>query len=326
MGMSAMDDGQVRALAGGMHAEIKETHISWVLLADYAYKIKKPVKFSFLDFSTLEKREFFCNEELRLNRRLAPETYLGVVRICRKNDGFAFVEGSAGEAPVLDYAVKMKRLNQEHMMSLLLAKGKICAGHLKKLASIIADFHGRAESVQGYNTPEMIGAQIADLGNFRASIEEACGMGKQVDEVLAKSAGFIGRNRTLLLERIREGRVKDCHGDLHSGNIFVNGAEITVIDCIEFSRDFRCVDVASEIAFMAMDLDAHGRADLSAAFVQEYVALTGDHGLIRLLDFYRCYRANVRAKVAAIDWLHGKDEKERIKKYLTLADKYASSL
>jgi aminoglycoside phosphotransferase family enzyme len=319
-----MNGEEAKALAQGMHAEMVETHISWVLLAGaYAYKIKKPVKFSFLDFSTLEKRELFCEEEVRLNRRLAPDVYLGVVRICRKGRGLAI-----GEGPAVDYAVKMKRLDQAHMMDRLLDEGKIDAGHITKLASIIADFHGRIESVQGYNTPDMIDSQIADLLNFRSAIEDACGMGNEVDIILGRSGRFIEKNEDLLRERMRDGRVKDCHGDLHSGNIFVPGRDIVIIDCIEFNRDFRCVDVASEVAFMAMDLDAHGREDLSAIFVKEYLARTGDGGLMKVLDFYKCYRANVRAKIAAIEWSQAKNKesRERMAKYTVLARRYSNSL
>lgn len=319
-----MNGEEAKALARGMHAEMIETHISWVLLAGaYAYKIKKPVKFSFLDFSTLEKRELFCEEEVRLNRRLAPDVYLGVVRICRKGKGLAIGEGTA-----VDYAVKMKRLDQAHMMDRLLDEGKIDEGHITKLASIIADFHGRVESVQGYNTPDMIGGQIADLLNFRSAIEDACGMGNEVDVILGRSGRFIDKNEDLLRERMRDGRVKDCHGDLHSGNIFVPGRDIVIIDCIEFNREFRCVDVASEVAFMAMDLDAHGREDLSAIFVKEYLARTGDSGLMKVLDFYKCYRANVRAKIAAIEWSQAKNKEsmERMAKYTALARRYSDSL
>jgi uncharacterized protein len=318
-----MDGEEVRALAHGMHAEVMETHISWILLADYAYKIKKPVKFTFLDFSTLEKRKFFCGEEVRLNRRLAPDIYLGVVGICRANGTLAM-----GKGPALDYAVKMKRLDQAHMMSRLLDEGKIDGAHVRKLAAMIAAFHGRIESVQGYNTPEMIGGQIADLLNFRSAIEEACGMGNDVDRILGRSARFIGRNESSFHERMRDGRVKDCHGDLHSGNIFVQGNDIVIIDCIEFNREFRCVDVASEIAFMAMDLDAHGREDLADIFVSEYVALTGDSGLLGMLGLYKCYRANVRAKIAAIEWSQSKnrDSRERMAKYTALARRYSDGL
>jgi aminoglycoside phosphotransferase family enzyme len=320
-----MDKGQIDTLAESLHAEMKETHISWVLLSgDYAYKIKKPVKFSFLDFSTLEKRERFCNEEVRLNRRLAPDTYLGVSRITGRGGGLIISD----DGPAVDYAVKMKRLDGACMMDRLLDEGKIDEAHLRKLASIIADFHGRIESVQGCNTPAMISGHIADLANFRGVVEEACGRGNDVDAILGRSAEFIAKNGDLLRQRIAEGRVKDCHGDLHSGNIFVPGRDIVIIDCIEFNREFRCVDVASEVAFMAMDLDAHGRENLSAVFVDEYVALSGDRELMRLLGFYKCYRANVRAKIAAIGWSQGKDRgnRERMIKYLALARRYSDAL
>jgi aminoglycoside phosphotransferase family enzyme len=349
-----MEAAVVKELARGMGAEIRETHISWVLLAgQHAYKIKRPVKFSFLDFTTLEQREFFCNEEVRLNRRLAPEVYLGVVPVLEEGGKLLFGDergtlnagaGRKGHAAVsrkpaagggaqaaggaIDYAVKMKRLDEAHMMDRLLDEGKVAEGSIRNLAAVIADFHGRIESAPGYNSPETIGVQISDLINFRSAIEEACGMGGAVDSVVGRCDRFIDRNDAFLRERMKDGRVKDCHGDLHSGNVFLPGGKAVIIDCIEFSRDFRCVDVASEIAFMAMDLDAHGKEDYAALFVKEYVSRTGDSGLLRLLDFYRCYRANVRAKIAAIEWSLRKEDRERKKiiRYMTLAERYAKTL
>jgi aminoglycoside phosphotransferase family enzyme len=149
-----------------------------------------------------------------------------------------------------------------------------------------------------------------------------------VDHILGRSARFIERNESSFHERARDERVRDCHGDMHSGNIFVQGRDMVIIDCIEFNKEFRCVDVASEIAFMAMDLDAHGREDLADVFVKEYVSLSGDSGLLSMLGLYKCYRANVRAKIAAIEWsqANNRESRDRMAKYTALARRYSDGL
>lgn len=309
-----MDSGQIEKIAEGM--QLIETHISWVLLGEHVYKIKKPVKFSFLDFSTLEKRKFFCEEEVKLNRRLSPDVYLGVVAITEK--------GIEMEGEPVGYAVKMKRL--QNKMDVLLREGRVTEDQIKEIAGIIAGFHKKIESVDGA-APELVSMQIADLRNFKETIEEATGLGSMVDSVVSACERFIERNKELMERRRKDGKVKNCHGDLHSANIFIDDG-IRIIDCIEFSKDFRYVDVASEIAFMAMDLDAFGREDLSRVFVEEYLRITGDRGLLELLGLYKCYRANVRAKIAAIDYSQhpGNEPKERIGRYMELAEKYAKNL
>lgn len=320
-----MEEEKVAELAEENGFEIVRTHISWVLLGEDAYKIKKPVKFSFLDFSTLERRKRLCEEEVRLNRRLAPEVYLGVVPITER-EGKPELGGS-GDA--VGYAVKMRRLPQEARMDAMLERGAVSAEHIQEIASIVADFHSRIDVIKdpGYSSAELVRKQIDDLGMFREVIQEACGLGDEVDLIIEKSDGFIERNRDLFSKRQKEGRIRDCHGDLHSANIFITD-RITIFDCIEFSEDFRFVDTASEIAFMAMDLDAFGEDELSALFVGEYVKLSGDTGAFELLGLYKCYRANVRAKIAAIDYSQhpGDEPKERIRKYINLALRYASDL
>ncbi|MFH1685421.1 MAG: AAA family ATPase, partial [Candidatus Micrarchaeota archaeon] len=236
--------------------ELIETHISWVLLSDeFAYKIKKPVKFSFLDFSTIEKRKTLCDEEVRLNKRLSPDIYIEVVSV---NDLDGILEFN-GNGDVIDYAVKMKKLNQENRMDMLLKDDKIGQEHVKEIAGIVADFHKNIDVIRetGYGSAKTVKKQIDDLGNFRGVIENACGLGKTVDFILEKSDEFIGKHRREFEKRHDSGKVRDCHGDLHSANIFI-GEKITIFDCIEFSKDFRFIDTASEIAFMAMDLDAFG--------------------------------------------------------------------
>ena len=296
--------------------EIIETHISWVLLGEYVYKIKKPVKLTFLDFSTLEKRKFYCEEEVRLNSRLSPDVYLGVVAITEN--------GLEKEGEPTEYAVKMRRLGDKGKMDRMLLRGDVTEENIREIARIVADFHGRIESVQGY-TPEIVWKQIEDLKNYRETIDQATGLGEKVDSILESCKKSIEEKRELINKRIKDGKVKDCHGDLHSRNIFIND-EIRIIDCIEFSEEFRFIDVASEIAFMAMDLDAFDRQDLSKLFVDEYVKTTGDRELETLLNLYKCYRANVRAKVAAIDYIQhpGHEPKKRMEKYILLAVSYST--
>ncbi len=320
-----MDRQQVQGIAEKEGAEIIETHISWVLMCTgLVYKIKRPVRFSFLDFSSAERREFFCNEEVRLNRRLSPDVYLGVVPVSEEGGG-PMLNGSGR---IIDHAVKMKRLDNGRMMSRLLAEGMVSEEDISALASEVARFHKGAEAAKGrFGTPDLVASQIADLGSHRAGIEKACGLGRWVDDILARSARFITKNRKLMEGRVADGMVRDCHGDLHSRNVFLQDG-IRIVDCIEFSRDFRCIDVASDVAFMAMDLDYSGREDLSRLFIDEYVSGTGDGGLEELLPIYKCYRANVRAKIAAIEWADSgsEEERQRIDRYTLLAARYARVL
>ncbi|MFH1784974.1 MAG: gluconokinase [Candidatus Micrarchaeota archaeon] len=311
-----MDERVLEKLITASKTQLKETHISWILIDEEVYKIKKPLKFSFLDFTTLEKRKFFCDEEVRLNRRLAPDVYLGVSEITDE-------PAIDGKGKIIEYAVKMKKLNDR--MDELLIINKIDEEGIKKIAKIIADFHGKTEIVEGeYGSPKIIAEQINDLDNFKSAIDESAGLGMEVEFILVECAKFIENNKEKIEKRKKDGKVKDCHGDLHSGNIFFDKNEIKIIDCIEFNKDFRCIDMANDIAFLAMDLDAFGREDLSKIFVDEYIRLTGDKEISTLLNLFKCYRANVRAKIAAIEWIQNKNEdsKKRITKYINLASSY----
>lgn len=323
-----MDKEKIENLLANMAgAELIETHISWLLLTDdLVYKIKKPVKFSFLDFSSLEKRKYFCEEEVRLNKRLAPDIYLGVVSIVERSGEISF----EGDGDTIDHAVKMRRLPQEKRMDVLLREGKVTQEHVKKIAGIVAEFHGKIDVIEdkSYGSAELVKNQIDDLGNHKETIEEACGFSDKVDFILDSCKRFIEENKLLFEERQEQGMIRDCHGDLHSANIFIVDDEPIIFDCIEFSKDFRFVDVASEIAFMRMDLDAFEREDLTKLFVEEYLNKTRDRELKTVLDLYLCYRANVRAKVAAIDYSQhpGEEAKKRIEKYIKLAERYAMTL
>ncbi len=320
-----MNEEQIEKLQKTTGARLEETHISWLFLdGESVYKIKKPANFSFLDFSTLEKRKFYCEEEVRLNKRLCKDLYLGVVEINEHDGRLSF----GGSGSVLDYAVKMRQLPDEKRMDLLLKKGEVGRSHIEEIAGIVADFHKRIDVISDkkYASAGVVKRQIGDLADFADTIEKACGMGEPARSVVAACDSFIEKNRGVFEKRQESGKIRDCHGDLHSANIFL-ADRIYIFDCIEFNRDFRFIDLSSEIAFMSMDLDAFGRKDFSELFVKTYVEKSGED-IEELLMLYKCYRANVRAKVAAIDYSQHPSEEsaERIKHYLLLAEEYSKQL
>lgn len=277
--------------------ELVETHISYIFLTGkYAYKVRKAVDFGFLDFSTLEKRLQDCHREVELNRRLSPEVYLGVVEVRREGDRYS-VEGPGD---TVEYAVRMRQLPGERAMSELLRRGEVTGDTVRRVARKIAAFHLKAEG----------GERIARLSGYPAvrqnimenfsQTERYIGRTIPLEEYLelkAYSAAFLEARRPLLEERARQGWMRDCHGDLHSAQIFIEDG-IHIIDCIEFNERFRYCDTAADIAFLAMDLDYHDRRDLSRALIEAYQEEMKDPGLAHLLDFYKVYRAYVRGKVA----------------------------
>lgn len=282
--------------------EVHHTHISAVFLAgQVAYKVKKPLDLGFLDFTTLERRLHFCREEVRLNRRLAPDVYLGVVPIVRTPSGLR-VEG---KGPVVEWAVKMVRLPPEATLRERLLRGELGSDTLTALARRLAEFHAGAESgpeISRYGRLEVVAE------NARENLTQA---GARVGEVL--SAPVHRRLREALEERLDslgptiEDRAarhvpRDTHGDLHLDHVYLfpdrnPPGDLVIIDCIEFGERFRCSDPVSDMAFLAMDLIHHGRRDLEQAFSREYVRASGDREGARLLPFYRSYRAAVRGKV-----------------------------
>jgi aminoglycoside phosphotransferase family enzyme len=277
--------------------ELVQTHISFVFLTkNFVYKVKKAVDFGFLDFTTLEKRRFFCEKELELNRRLCGDMYLEVVPINRAD---AIRIKGAGET--VEYAVKMKRMPQETMLSKLLEENKVDDKLVDNIAKTIADFHSKAET----------NSRISEFGSLMMIETNWTENFEQTEEYVGKTIftegfklirervkEFMKNNVRLFEKRIAEGRVRDCHGDIHSGNIFV-ADRVYIFDAIEFNERFRYCDVAADVAFLAMDLDFKERTDLSNFFVEKYVAYSGDQELTRLLPFYKCYRAYVRGKVVS---------------------------
>jgi aminoglycoside phosphotransferase family enzyme len=313
------------------HIELVQTHISFVFLTrNFVYKVKKAVDLGFLDFTTLEKRRFFCEKELELNRRLCEGMYLEVVPINRSN-----VIKIKGKGETVEYAVKMKRIPQEKMLSKLLEKNKVDNELIGRIAKIIAEFHSKAETnrrISEFGSLAIIETNWEE--NFDQTKEFVGTTISTTDFKLIRERinDFMRRNVPLFEKRIAEGRVRDCHGDIHSGNIFI-ADRIYIFDAIEFNERFRYSDVASDIAFLAMDLDFKKRTDLSNFFVKRYVESSGDQGLMRLFPFYKCYRAYVRGKVVSFkleDPSVGSEEKraaiKEAKAYFKIASTYAKTL
>jgi aminoglycoside phosphotransferase family enzyme/gluconate kinase len=276
---------------------LEQTQMSFVFLTDnFAYKVKKPVDLGYLDYSTIEKRLHFCNKEVELNRRLCENTYLEVVDITRRQKAFSV----NGDGETVDYAVKMRRLPRKRMMDVLLENEGISGEMIGRLAQKIAAFHGQAatnDEISAFGNIDSINRNNDE--NF-SQTQDYIGRTisqKQFRQLAEYSRSFIIENSSLFENRVKEGYIRDCHGDLHTAHIcFENG--ICIYDCIEFNERFRYGDTASEVAFLAMDLDHHGRADLSHNFIDKYIGFSGDEGLKKLLTFYKCYRAYVRGKVA----------------------------
>ena len=286
-----------------------QTHISWLFFADErVYKVKKPVDFGFLDFSTVERRRHFCEEEVRLNRRLAPDVYLGVVPLSQAGDDRIVVNG---DGPVIDWAVEMLRLPHNRMLSTLLDRGEIDNQRVHELVELLIEFHARAatgpevdeygtvESIRG-NTEENL-RQIENFVGTRGQSQRSPTLSETQYGFLAQRArSFLSDQREEFDERVRTGRIREGHGDLHADNICFPDSGPVAYDCIEFSRRFRCGDVASEVAFLAMDLDHRGYPAFSNYLVKRYAEATGDAGLRGLMGFYKAYRAVVRGKVASL--------------------------
>ncbi len=308
--------------------KIVQTHISFVLLAgDFVYKFKKPVDFGFLDFSTLEKRKYCCEQELLLNRRLCPDIYLGLVSLTREGDGYALDGG--GE--ILEYGVKMRRMPEEKMMVNLIQQGQVGQEQVDSLVDKLVPFYqlaDRNDEIDGYGRAESVAVNV--LENFEQTegfVGEGAISRETFDRISAWSKEFLTRE-TLFANRVQMGCIRDCHGDLYSANICL-ADKVYIYDCIEFNRRFRYCDVASDIAFLAMDLDFHGLRDLSEYCIDRFCERSGDEGLKEMLNFYKCYRAYVRGKIGlftasdpAVEESVKKSCMQGAAKYFALAEGY----
>jgi uncharacterized protein len=311
--------------------QLIQTHISYVLLTEqYVFKIKKAVNFGFLDFSTLEKRRYFCEKELELNKRLCPEIYLEVLPI-KRSDSIRI----NGQGEVVDYALKMKRLPQERIMTLLLKENKVGKVTIDRIAEIVANFHSNAKTSPDIS--EFGSLRVIKL-NWRENFTQTRKYMKQTisqrqfTKIETKVNEFLNNNKSLLENRIANSRIRDCHGDLHSGNIFVTD-QICIFDAIEFNDRFRYSDVAADVAFLAMDLDFQRKFELADFFVSRYIDYSKDAQLTNILLFYKCYRAYVRGKVVSfriddenIGSLEKKSSILEAREYFKLAEEYARNL
>ncbi len=283
-----------------------QTHISHVFLTgELVYKLKKPVDFGFLDFSSLEKRRRYCLEELRLNRRLAPHVYRRVMAVVPAQEapaGLELVElDHAAAAGALEYCLVMTQMDQTRMMDLLLEKGQVGEAQVAELAEVLVEFYaqaGRGPEVESFGRPEQIRFNVEENFTQTEDYQDVTVSPERWRAVRDYSLDFLEQRRELLLERVAQGCIVDGHGDLHSANINLpRGGRPIIYDCIEFNQRFRYQDLACDLAFLAMDLDFHGREDLARALIQRYVQKSGDATLGEVLDFYKCYRAVVRAKI-----------------------------
>jgi aminoglycoside phosphotransferase family enzyme len=281
--------------------QLMETHISWIILCDdTVFKIKKPLKYSFLDFSTIEQRRYYCEREVILNNRLTDGVYVDVVPVRKTSTGISI---GVDEGEVVDFAVRMNKLDNTRRMDVLLRAGHVTEEHIHGLAKKIASFHQQAEIVYPKD-PLDIQSKFNDIEGQHVFLRQQLGdrYADMLQDTLRKSDAFVLGNRRLLEDRIDDGFHRDGHGDLHSRNIFLLD-EPVVFDCIEFNDDYRQVDVLNEVAFLCMDLDAFGKGDLARSFMASYATqfpvISGARD-VALFNYYKCYRANVRAKVNSL--------------------------
>jgi hypothetical protein len=281
--------------------ELIETHISWVLLAGpYAYKIKKPVRLSFLDFSTLELRQHFCDEELRLNRRFAPQMYLGVVPIT--GEPHAPRMGGSGEP--IEFALQMQRMRDQDLAGARLARGALSADELERFAVTLAAWHRETPEASAdgpWGTPQRVAADFDGVLTGWPDADDA----EVIADLRAWFDGQADDTAARVAERLAAGHVRECHGDLHVDNLASRDGELFAFDCLEFDPGLRWIDTTSEVAFLAMDLQARQRHDLAHGFVNAYLEASGDAAGLPLLRRYAVYRALVRARVSRLRDGHG---------------------
>jgi hypothetical protein len=292
-----------------------ETHISLVFFAgERVYKVKKPVDLGFLDYTALAARKHYCEEEVRLNRRLAPGVYLGVVPIVRSPEGLLVgPEAAPAGAETVEWAVEMVRLPEQRMLAALLDRGEVDNELLNRLCALLVRFHAEAATGAGVDEHGTVAAITANAEeNFEQArpfvgtpAEPPPGGVRTLSPSLhaflaARARAFLGAERVLLLRRVAAGRIREGHGDLHAGNVCCTETGLVAYDCIEFNRRFRCADVACDLAFLAMDLDARGFTGFAGYLVHAYARAADDRDLARLMPFYKAYRAVVRGKVGSM--------------------------
>ncbi len=306
-----------------------QTHISWVFIAPpFVFKVKKPVRLGFLDFSTLQKRHHFCQRELELNRRLCPEVYLGVVPIYARGDDFSF----DADGEIVEYALQMRELPKGWFLSELLAKGSVGEIEIHRIISCLHRFYESetpSPEIAAWGTPEKL--KISTDENF-AQVEAF--VGQTISAVAFEAIrhftnSFYLAHARLFHERIQQQRIRDCHGDLHLDHVHLTPEATTIFDCIEFNDRFRFIDIANDLAFLAMDFDFEGKRELGSLLLREAAREFNDAGLLRLANFYKCYRAFVRGKVESLQTTStepscAQEHRKRAARYFHLALRYAT--
>ncbi len=314
---------------------VVQTHISVVFITDnFVYKVKKPVNFGFLDFSTLEKRKYYCYQELNLNRRLAKDIYLNVLSVFQDKNRYYLGEEGRGE--IVDYAVRMKRIPDDVLMKSVFERGELSENRLEETATVLARFHKNAETsseISRFGEPESF--RINTDENFeqvKPYVGHTIDM-EQFNRIMTWTNAFYENNRSVFIKRIEDGKTRDCHGDLHMEHICFT-APLSVIDCIEFNERFRYSDTVADIAFLLMDLEYHGGKKESEILWNIYKEeAREDHAAEILLPFYKVYRAFVRGKVNSfqindetIDVKQRQTIRERAMRYFDLACSYLTDL
>lgn len=280
--------------------ELIQTHISWLFITDtHVFKLKKPVNFVFLDFSTLDLRRFYCHEEVRLNRRLCPDIYEQVIELRKTDNGASFV----GDGDVIEYAVMMKRLPADRMLDRLVDCSNISVEDIRIVAREISRFHANAPTsshISEFGSLKQI--QFNWQENFEQTVQfQTSTLPQSVSAIISSYVEtFTTTHRSLFAERIKGGYVRDCDGDIHLGNICLMNNVAYIFDCIEFNERFRYSDTAADIAFLLMDLDFHHRPDLADTALETYISASGDTDCAKLSTFYKVYRAFVRGKVESM--------------------------
>ncbi len=292
--------------------QLIETHISWVLLTgDYAYKLKKPIRFNFVDFSSLELRSHFCREEVRCNRAFAPDLYLGVVAICRGPEGLEVLpeESSATAGELLEHAVQMRQFEPALALDRVLERGELAEDGLDEFGADLAERHAQLPVHHG--TPDEVPVRMfgpvednfEEIGNTELAVRYA----STVSSALASARRTAAALRPLFDARMQGGAVRECHGDLHLSNLALIDGRVTAFDCLEFSENLRWIDTISDVAFLFMDCHFRGETALAYRFLDGYLGRSGDYEGVRLLPYFAAYRSVVRAKVAALRWVQAPD-------------------
>lgn len=314
------------------HIKLVETHISWVFLTGkFAYKLKKPVKFDFLDFKTLAQRKYYCEQELKLNKRLAPDIYLDVIPVTKLENNFSL----AGEGKIIDYVVKMKQFDNSCLLNKLIKNNQLKLSDIDNLSEMVADFHSKI-SIAGldisFGSTEEVIKPVEDNFSILNNILPDSIDQERLNSLHSQMLLIYKAIYPQLLIRKQKGFIRECHGDLHLGNIALIKNQILLFDGIEFNDSLRWIDTISDCAFLIMDLQDHNQFIFANHFVNHYLLKTGDYSALAVLKFYQLYRAMVRAKVAGLRLqqhesgsISYKNTLGDIRNYLKLAETYVQT-